>query len=128
MEMISLDETSDDEIQVLSGATDIVHETPSFPVHMLDDKVNRYRAEASQVRLLRKPSVLPNTEAFLKLRCESRKVNTSQFALFKCELFLQRIDGKKLGTCVPMQTRGFHWEEVCCLCVVSMHFWLLTCS
>jgi len=94
------------DIELLNGGT------------TLDNKVDLFRKEASQIWLSKKPQnyVVPNaTKKFLQLRQDAYSCTEPSQAspiLFRCELMLEREDGKKSGTRVPVQTHGFQLNEV----------------
>jgi len=70
----------------------------------------------STVRLTTKSSTPPKTKEWVKRKKAAHIAGTDpkKYALimFKCELFLQTATGKRSGTRVPMQCRGFQHSEV----------------
>ena len=86
------------------------------PNAVLSDSVNKHKTEASTVRLTTKSSTPPKTKEWVKRKKAAHIAGTDpkKYALimFKCELFLQTATGKRSGTRVPMQCRGFQHSEV----------------
>lgn len=103
---------SDDDLQEVTHVGSSDNE-----IQILTDKINQHQKAASGFRLTRKtePSLPEKTKNFLKLREKTRQQDPSKPTniLFKCDLFLQTNTGKKQGTRVPTQTRGFPFTDVC---------------
>ena len=90
------------------------------PGPVLRDHVNKHKTEAAKIRLTTKPSSalgLPaRTKDYVKCKKEAYNAASDQKnnapITFWCELSLQTDTGKKVGTHVPMQSRGFQQLEV----------------
>ncbi|KAJ7777977.1 hypothetical protein DFH07DRAFT_1056322 [Mycena maculata] len=83
---------------------------------VLQTKIKQNRRSASSIRLTPKTELdtLPaRTSEFLKSREASRKRDQSKTSsvLFKVSLFLQKDNGRKIGTRVPLQSRSFQLDE-----------------
>lgn len=94
-------------------------EEVKHPAPVLRDAVNKHKNEASKIRLNTKPSSsgLPaKTKDYVKRKKDAHSAaadpKKNAPITFRCELFLQNETGKKIGTRVPMQSRGFQQSEV----------------
>jgi hypothetical protein len=102
----------------LENSSDI--EVINGPGPVLRDRINKHKVEASKIRLTAKPvssSGLPaRTNDYIKRKKDAHNTATDPKSnapiTFRCELFLQKDTGKKVGTRVPMQSRGFQQSEV----------------
>ena len=91
------------------------------PVPVLRDSVNRHKQSASEFRLNTKPAsssdIPAKSKEWLKRKKDAHAaaVDPKKMGpvMFRCDLFLQTQTGKKTGTRVPMQSRGFQQSDVC---------------
>jgi hypothetical protein len=109
----------------LENSSDI--EVINGPGPVLCDHINKHKAEASKIRLTAKPvsstGLLTRTKDYVKCKKDAHNAATDPKnnapITFRCELFLQNDTGKKIGTRVPMQSRGFQQSEVSVLLSVD---------
>lgn len=84
---------------------------------VLNDRINKNKAESNTIRLTTKPEGLPEkTKSYLTKKSQlyaNVEAKKTTMVTFRCELYLQTVSGKRTGTRCPMQSRGFHSNEVC---------------
>ncbi|KAF8151911.1 hypothetical protein K438DRAFT_378463 [Mycena galopus ATCC 62051] len=111
----------DDVIDLANDSDDSEASVKEMPGEIEDLKAQlaKYKKVASSVRLTRKvksetEEVPSRTSNLLKLRENSRTrpdVSKAMQLLFKITVSLQKPAGQKVGTCVPVQSRGFMLNE-----------------